>query len=124
VIDADESHLFTAIISFDEDDPASAVAELESRYRALAGNTSTVADQFISACEAGTANLVPDVAARPGKLCVMSYSVGDVVLAVWADDPRYSVVALDDHGRAASYEFFDEHQWTAALVHFDELTTP
>jgi hypothetical protein len=123
VIEADESHLFTAIISFDEDDLASAVAELESRYRALAGNAYTVADQFISAYEAGTANLAPDVAARLAKLCVKSYSVGNVVLAVWADDPRYSVVVLDDHGRAASCEFFDEHQWNAALVRFDELTT-
>jgi class 3 adenylate cyclase/tetratricopeptide (TPR) repeat protein len=110
VLETDESYRFRAIISFDDEDMAAAVAELESRHRVLAGRAYSAVDEFL--------------AAHSEKLCAKSYSAGNVVLAVWADDRSYSVVVLDDEGQAASVEFFEEHQWTHALARFDGLSSP
>ena len=106
VIEGDDLDRMMVIISFDEDDLTSTMAELEARYRTLAGDRYGPADAFIAACEAGTADLAPDVAARLSSLCAKSYSAGNVLLAVWPDDHSYTVVVLDDDGHATSCEFF------------------
>jgi hypothetical protein len=120
--EADEQLRLTSIIAFDEDDLASAVAELESRHRALSGDAYTTGDAFVAACETGTARLAPDVAARLAGLCAKSYSCGNAVLSVWPFDSSYSVIVLDDEGQATSREFFDEDEWSDALTRFDELS--
>jgi hypothetical protein len=121
VVEADDSLRTTAIISFDEDDLASAIAELESRYRAHSGDAYRAADAFVAACETGTARLAPDVAARLAGLCAKCYSSGNVALSVWPDDSSYCVTVLDDEGQAASCELFAERKWKDALTRFDEL---
>jgi class 3 adenylate cyclase/tetratricopeptide (TPR) repeat protein len=122
VLEVDELGRILAIISFDEEDLASAVAELESRHRALSGDAYSVADEFLVACETGIVRLAPDVAARLATLCAKSYVSGNVVLSVWPHDSSYCVIVLDDEGHATTCEFFDEHHWNDALVLFDELS--
>ena len=122
VLEVDELGRMLAIISFDDENLAAAAAELESRHRALSGDSYGAADAFVAACETGTARLAPDAAARLATLCAKSYSSGNVVLSVWPFDSSYCVIVLDDDGQATSCEFFDEHQWNDALMRFDELS--
>jgi hypothetical protein len=111
------------LISFDEDDLGSAMAQLETRHRTLAGDAYGSADAFVVACESGTSGLEPDVTARLSPLCVKSYSAGNVLLAVWSDDHSYTVVVLDNDGHATNCEFFTEDQWSEAVARFDALAT-
>jgi hypothetical protein len=116
----DANHQVASIISFDDGDLVSAVAELEARHRDVTGAAYGPVDAFVAACESGTAAVAPGVAAPLPQLCAKSYAARNAVLAVWIDG-TFTVVALDGGGRATSCEPFPADRWTDALARFDEL---
>jgi hypothetical protein len=120
VMAGDANHQVASIISFDDGDLVSAVAELEARHRAVTGAAYGPVDAFVAACESGTAAVAPGVAAPLPQLCAKSYAARNAVLAVWIDG-TFTVVTLDGGGRATSCEPFPADRWTDALARFDEL---